>query len=146
MIRRIKLNLEKTFKIDIGCKNNTKEGYIGIDIKDFGQAIIWNVTQGLPFPDSSVENIYCSHFLEHIRIEDIQDFIIEIYRICKSGAEIEIRVPHSDTIESYYSCHLSLWNENRIKGILKGLQHTYKFEIKEMKRVGIELQVILIKC
>jgi len=141
-----KINCRNITKIDIGCKNIKRKDYVGIDIKDFGQEIIWDVTQGLPFPDSSIENVYCSHFIEHLGVEYIQDFILELYRVCKKGAEIEIKVPHSDTIESYYSCHLSLWNENRIKGILRGLQHAYKFEIKEMKRVGIELQVTLIKC
>jgi predicted SAM-dependent methyltransferase len=144
MIRKI--NCNNVTKIDIGCKTNKKDGCVGIDIKDFGQEVVWDVTQGLPFPDSSIEYVYCSHFIEHIENKDVSDFFLELYRVCKSGAEIEIKVPHSETIEAYYHNHLSLWNENRIRGIIKGFQHAYKFAIKGMARVGIELQVILVKC
>ncbi len=131
-------------KIDIGCKDNTKEGFEGIDILDFGQAIIWDVTEGLPFPDSTVEEIYCSHFLEHLKVDQIQDFFCEMYRVCENEARIELKVPHSDTIESYYSCHFSRWNEARIQGITKGLKEGYCFDINSMDKIGIELIATLI--
>ncbi len=131
-------------KIDIGCKDNTKPGFSGIDILDFGQDIVWDVTEGLPIQDEFVEEIYCSHFLEHLKVDQIQDFFCEMHRVCKDGSQIEIKVPHSDTIESYYSCHFSRWNESRIQGIVKGLMQGYHFDIDSMEKVGIELIVTLI--
>ena len=140
--RRLKYELPS--RIDIGCKDNTKPGFTGIDILDFGQDITWDVLDGLPFPDSSVEEIYCSHFLEHLKVDQIQDFFCEMHRVCKDGAKIEIKVPHSNFVESYYSCHFSRWNEDRIEGIMKGLSNGYLFEFEFLDIVGIELHVILI--
>lgn len=139
-----KLKYEIPLKIDIGCKENTKHGFTGIDILDFGQDVIWDVLDGLPFPDNSVEEIYCSHFLEHLKVDQIQDFFCEMHRVCKEGSQIEVKVPHSDCIESYYSCHFSRWNEDRIKGIMRGLNGVYTFDIKKMYRKTIELIVFLI--
>ena len=131
-------------KIDIGCKTSKKKGFQGIDILDFGQEIVWDVTEGLPFPDNTVQEIYCSHFLEHLKVEQIQDFFLEMHRVCKEGSQIEVRVPHSDYIESYYSCHLSQWNEDRMNGIIKGLNKVYTFEVKKMFKQTIELLAFLI--
>ncbi len=131
-------------KIDIGCKTSKKKGFQGIDILDFGQEIVWDVTTGLPLPDNTVQEIYCSHFLEHLKVEQIQDFFLEMHRVCKEGSLIEIKVPHSDCIESYYSCHLTRWNEARIRGIARGLNASFKFDIKNITRKGIELIVMLV--
>ena len=141
---RRRLNYKMPLKIDIGCKTNKKPGFQGIDILDFGQEVVWNVNEGLPFPDDTVQEIYCSHFLEHLKVEQIQDFFLEMHRVCKEGSRIEIKVPHSDTIESYFSCHFTRWNENRIEGIMRGLNASFTFDIKKMSRKNIELLVILI--
>jgi predicted SAM-dependent methyltransferase len=125
--------------IDIGCKDKTQKGYIGIDIKDFGQNIVWDVTCGLPFPDSSVSKIYTGHFLEHIKDSDLEDLFFEIIRVSKPGAIITIKVPHSSTIEASYLCHLSRWDENKVNGIIRGLAPNLTFELLSMERHGIEL-------
>jgi len=139
--RKINLKTDKSYRLDIGCKNSKKEGCIGIDRIDFGQEIIWDVTQGIPFPDSSTEYIYMSHFLEHIEEKFVTLLFCEIYRICKDGAIIEIRVPHASEMDAYRLAHVSYWNENRIKGISRSLDGAFK--IIEMDRKGIELRAKL---
>ncbi len=144
VLRKIQYDSTKPIYLDIGCKDKKKPGYIGLDILNLGQEIVWDVTEGLPFPDGSVSGIYCSHFLEHIENKDIQDIFIEFHRISKSGAEIEIRTPHSGNTEAYFACHLSLWNEARINGIVRGLAGLCKFGIKELQKIGNELVATLI--
>ena len=139
MLRKIQYNNSVPIYLDIGCKDKKKQGYIGIDILNFGQEIVWDVTQGLPFMDGSVSKIYCSHLLEHLENLDIQDFFIEMHRVCKNEAEIELRTPHSSTIEAQYACHLSLWDEVRIQGILRGLIHMCVFEMKKLEQNKKEL-------
>jgi predicted SAM-dependent methyltransferase len=117
--------LERKFKntgtrIDIGCGKYPKPGFIGIDIKDFGQDIVWDVRHGIPFPDNSLDEVYTSHFIEHLAMHEIDDFIYELIRVCKHGARVTFRCPHSDTKEALYACHLSLWNDERVKGICHG--------------------------
>lgn len=129
--------------VDIGCHKSKKPGYIGIDMRDCGQEILWDVTHGIPLPDESVSKIYTSHFLEHIRDEDVPEVIFEMLRISKPGADVEIRVPHSNTLEAKYVTHFSMWDETRIKGIIRSLPPKPNFKIIEMEKKGIELCVNL---
>ena len=85
-------------------------------------------------------------FIEHLKVEDLQPFLIDLYRILKKGAKIEIRVPHCEYIESYYANHLTFWNEDRIKGIVDGFKNAYPLEIKMMVKSGIHLNIVLKKC
>ena len=126
-------------KLDIGCKTLKKAGFIGLDILDFGQEIVWDLREGIPVPDGTVQEIYCSHLLEHLEPKDIQPFFIELYRILIPGGVIEFRVPDASTIESYYACHLTRWNIERFKGIIKGLDAGYRFTLIETGKEGIEL-------
>lgn len=144
VLRKIKYDGTKPIYLDVGCKDKKKAGYIGLDILNFGQEIVWDVRGGLPFLDNSVSGIYCSHFLEHLENRDIGDLFIELHRISKNGTEIDIRTPHSDNTEAYFACHLSLWNEARINGILKGLAGLCRFKIKILEKQNNELVSTLI--
>ena len=144
MLKKIQYDTTKPIYLDIGCKTLKKKGYVGIDILNFGQEIVWDIRYGIPLPDSTVSNIYCSHLLEHLEVKDIQDFFIEMHRVCRKDAEIELRTPHSSTIEAMYACHLSLWDEVRIQGILRGLIHMCVFEIKKLEQDKKELIAIIV--
>lgn len=136
--------LEGEIKLDIGCGKFKKDGFIGVDAKDFGQEIVWDICQGLPFQDETVDEVYTSHTLEHIKDESLDDLFREFHRVCKNGAKLTIRVPHADTIEAHYFCHHSFWSENKIKGMVK--DSFGRLEIEEIKRDGIHLIVILKIC
>ncbi len=77
---------EKPLKLDIGCGNNPKEGFTGIDISPNCKAdIVHDVNQyPWPFEDNSVEEIHCSHFVEHLDGMQRIDFFNECYRIMKA--------------------------------------------------------------
>lgn len=47
----------------------------------------------LDIPDSSVEYVIAHHILEHIG-PGFFDLMKELYRVCKNGAIIDIKVPH----------------------------------------------------
>jgi predicted SAM-dependent methyltransferase len=130
--------------IDLGCGNTpaTKKDYIGFDIIDFGQDIVWDIADGIPLPDNSVDLIYSSHFVEHVPAEHINTLIREMIRVCKHGATVKIACPHSDTIEAYYLCHVSLWDERRVKGILADIRYQYPghFKLMNTERAGIEFR------
>ena len=136
-MNRIRINSDVVYKIDIGCKNKTKDGCLGIDIIDFGQDIVWNINNGIPFPDNSVEYIYMSHFLEHIEDRYIASLFTDIYRVSIDGTIIDIKIPHRENIESYYLGQVSWWDEARIKGIVQGFGNN--FGILDLHKKGIEL-------
>lgn len=52
-----------------------------------------DVTKGLPFNDMSVDYIYTSHLLEHLRKEDAIFVLKECYRVLKQGGVLRVVVP-----------------------------------------------------
>ena len=81
-------------KVDLGCGDKKVPGTVGVDIEKLpGVDIICNLERlPWPFKDSSFEEIYCSHLLEHFF--DTVKIMEEIYRIAKNNALVNIIVPH----------------------------------------------------
>ena len=50
-------------------------------------------TENLPFDDNSVDYVMAHHILEHLG-DGFFHCLKEIYRVCKHGAIIDVRVPH----------------------------------------------------
>jgi SAM-dependent methyltransferase len=95
-------------KLDIGCGKNPKEGFDGIDAIDFGQKYVLDVAakdkKGFikwPFDDNSVDEIHCSHFVEHLKSDERIHFANEIYRILKDGCKAQLIVPHYGSERAY---------------------------------------------
>jgi|WetSurMetagenome_2_1015567.scaffolds.fasta_scaffold05386_4 hypothetical protein len=131
---------EFPIKLDLGCGKTTKEGCIGMDMLDFGQEILWNLENGIPLPDDSVEYIHSSHFVEHLTESLIEKLFLEMTRILKNDGIIDMRCPSDKTIIKYYTSHFSLWNEDRVRGIVQGWNYgNGTFEILELRDDGIEL-------
>ena len=88
-----KINI-KSFpdKINIGCRIKKFEGFIGIDVNDWKQEIIWDIEKGIPLPDNSVSEIIASHLLEHIR--DLELVMNECHRVLKPEGEMKIVCPY----------------------------------------------------
>lgn len=136
---RIKLDIQP-IRLDIGSGNKTKDGCIGMDRFDFGQEILWDLDNGIPLPDDSVEYIYMSHFVEHLDERQIENLFIEMTRVLKNRGIIEARCPCDKTILRYYTSHFSLWNEDRVKGIVQGWNYgNGTFKIEELRTDTIEL-------
>jgi hypothetical protein len=84
-------------KIDIGCGKTCKDGFIGLDIIDFGQTHKLDVKKGLPFDNDSVDEVFSRYFLPCLtnfnhKNERIK-FFNELYRIMKVGTTATIVVP-----------------------------------------------------
>jgi len=116
LVKEIDAIVDKAYmsmiRLDLGCGNRTKAGYIGID--QLGKAdILMDVTkEPLPFADSTVDAIYSDHFLEHLAIEDIVNLMGEIHRVCKPDALVEIRVPHFSGFTNFYEFHKTSFRLN----------------------------------
>lgn len=96
-------------KIDIGCGDRKRPGYIGLDVANVpGVDVVYDLEKGLPYHDNSVDEIFCSHFLEHVK--DPMKLINEVYRILKPGGIFEVVVPHFSNYNSYTFLHLTYYN------------------------------------
>lgn len=112
------MRIEKTSnKIDLGCGRFKRDGFIGIDKRDYGQEIVWDVRGGIPLQNNSVDEFYSSHTLEHFKEHEILPLLQEIVRVCNNGANVQIIVPHADTKEAYYASHFTRWHELRARGM-----------------------------
>lgn len=80
-------------KIDLGCGMYKKEGYIGIDIKQYeGVDYIADIQNRIPFADNSVSMINCKEVLEHL--EHPINALEEMYRVLNKNGEIILSVPN----------------------------------------------------
>jgi predicted SAM-dependent methyltransferase len=52
-----------------------------------------NLLYGIPFKKESVDNIYTSHFLEHITLENGKKILRECFRVMKKGGILRICIP-----------------------------------------------------
>lgn len=107
-------------KLNLGCGNDKKEGYINCDISsDVKPDLCFDLNNGIPLKDNSVEEIYMSHVLEHFR-EPLKT-LKEIYRVCRNGAVVKIKVPYFSH-ESAYSMldHYHRFTYTSFDALLKG--------------------------
>lgn len=90
-------------KIDIGCGPNKKEGFFGVDIIKFdGVDQVFDIRLSRwPWEDNSVDEIYSSHFVEHLEARERVSFVNESYRVLKAGAKMELRFPHWSSAMAY---------------------------------------------
>lgn len=70
-----------------------KNGWITVDIK--GADINWDLRDGIPLKDSSVDRIYSSHLLEHIPYPALLGFLRECRRVLKVDGEFSVCVPNA---------------------------------------------------
>ncbi|UOF78259.1 methyltransferase [Caudoviricetes sp.] len=95
--------VQKPLKLDIGCGKNKREGFIGVDILDFPGVDQKVDIRKAPWPwaDDSVEEVNCSHFLEHLTAPERIIFFNELYRVCKKDSKTAIVVPHWSSMRAY---------------------------------------------
>src|SRR3990167_6921383 len=99
----------KVVRLDLACGNNKQKGFVGVDITKKGtQADI--EADLLQFPwtfakDNSVDETFCSHFIEHIpHLDGYHDPFFqvfdEIYRILKPGGLARFVVPYWSSVRA----------------------------------------------
>lgn len=81
-------------KLDLGCGEQKKEGYVTIDIRpEVNPDIVHNLNiVPYPFADNTFDIIEADHVLEHLD----KPFLImkELHRVLKPDGKLIIRVPH----------------------------------------------------
>jgi len=96
VLKKLKISTGNDFiSLDLGCGTKKfSESFIGIDLSENPEVdIVGDVFDILAeIPDSTISQIYSSHFFEHI--EDIPHLLRECTRVLKSGGVIDIIVPH----------------------------------------------------
>lgn len=90
-------------KLDIGCGKNKREGFKGVDQYAMtGVDFVMDVRETpWKWRDNSVEEIHCSHFIEHLTGAERVGFMNELYRVLRNGGKATIIVPHWASNRAY---------------------------------------------
>jgi ubiquinone/menaquinone biosynthesis C-methylase UbiE len=82
-------------KINIGAGDVKIDGFVNCDHDSISNPdFIFDLEKDtFPFEDNSVETVVAHHIFEHLG-EGYFHCLQELYRVCKHGALIDIRVPH----------------------------------------------------
>ena len=94
-------------RIDLGCGTNKQTSFIGVDRYRLPAVdIIADMDAPLPFRDGSVDLLFASHSLEHVKT--LLGTIREVYRICKHGSQLCVVAPYSEQklnlANPYHTC------------------------------------------
>lgn len=79
-------------KINLGCGEDIREGYINADIREIPGTIKMDACQPLPYEDNSVDVILAQKLLSYIPRAKLLPLLKEFYRTLKQGGTLEIRV------------------------------------------------------
>jgi len=112
--RRLK-ELSYPINLELGCgdsKHRLQPTWVGLDIIDYGQEVVWDMEQGLPFPDNSVEKISCSQVLEHLT--DLIGVMNECHRVLKENGELQLVVPYFENEHAFIPSHVRQFNKHTI--------------------------------
>jgi len=82
--------------LDLGCGAHKRNGFLGVDISsECGADIVHDLrVTPWPFPDQSVDEVFCSHFFEHLTGAERVPFMEELYRVLKPGATARMITPY----------------------------------------------------
>ena len=89
-------------KLDLGCGKNKRAGFLGVDSRAFeGVDVVHDLRQTWPWADGSVDEVHCSHFVEHLTASERIHFVNELFRVLKPGGTAQIIVPHWNSHRAY---------------------------------------------
>jgi len=122
-------------KIDLGCGEILKEGYVGIDKKPIkGVKHVMDLDYGgrIPYADKSVDEIYTTQFLEHL--VDVETLTLEMIRVLRPGGKLFIKVPFYGSFIAHEPSHKSFFSPHSFNFYTKG-RSVYKFSPTYLEEV-----------
>lgn len=82
----------------MGCGSNKPDGFVHVDsFAGCAPDVVLDL-EATPWPwaDDSVDGVLFNHSLEHLgaTVDKFRAIIQELYRVCRAGALVQIKVPH----------------------------------------------------
>lgn len=99
MNRKSDLN-NNGLKLNLGCEDKILPGFVNVDITKREGVMVWDLNKyPLPFETNSSKYAIISHLLEHL--DNPTKFMLEVHRICRKNAIVNIYVPHYSLCATY---------------------------------------------
>jgi len=127
--------MREKIKLDLGCGECKKKGFIGIDSSKLkGVDVVCNLEKNFPFKDNSIDEIYSNHTIEHF--DNLINVFEEICRVLKTNSIATIIVPHHSNPLTHSFMHKSYWSYYSLNFLEKGRERHYytKANFKILKK------------
>jgi predicted SAM-dependent methyltransferase len=98
-------NLPKSdLRVNLGCGYRPVKGWINVDRARAEEVqVVWDLTTGLPFPDSSCTAIFSEHVIEHVTKADAIKLIRECYRVLQDDGVLRMSTPDAELFLRSYA-------------------------------------------
>lgn len=122
-------------KLDVGCGQNKKKGFLGIDvISAEGVDYVLDITKKkLPLQDNTVDEVFSNHFFEHI--DSPKEALEELIRVSVDGATFEIWTPYLKSNEAFLLGHRHFYNETIWRHICIEYPHFWLKDVEATLRL-----------
>ena len=112
--RLAKLRDRPELRLHLGSGFLPKEGWVDIDLAGVRVDLIWNLKNGIPFEDDTVDAVFHEHLLEHLSLRDGFQLTRECHRALKPGGVLRVAVPNAgDCLRSYAGVDDPDWARSR---------------------------------
>lgn len=94
--------MAKKIRLDLACGSHKRKGFTGVDVTKQGtKADLEHDLETYPWPfrDNTVEEVFCSHFIEHV--SDLVAFINELWRVLKPGGRVQFVAPYYTSVRAF---------------------------------------------
>ena len=127
----------KQLNYDLACGSKKQKGYLGVDIDPKTKAdIIWDLNK-YPWEfakDNSTNNIFCSHYIQHLQGKDFYNFFDECYRILKPGGQMYVVAPYYTSIRAIQDAfHKTSISEHTFAYLTKNWRKTNRLDSYNIK-------------
>ena len=100
-IQWYQVSKKNVIKLELGSGvKKGKNGFTTVDIN--GANISWDLKNGIPLKDNSVDLIYSSHLLEHIPFKELILFLKDCKRVLKKNGVFSVCVPNAGNYLNAY--------------------------------------------
>jgi len=102
-------------RLHLGCGKNILDGWENYDLYPEDERVKYLDMNRLPYPfkDNSVDEILCSHVLEHLYVP-IYEVMKEFHRILKPGGKLIIKLPINSNIVEHQKDKFNIYFFNSI--------------------------------
>jgi len=120
-------------KLEIGCGDNKRTGFTGMDIVPLEGTDIVHDMNDVPWPieDNTYEEIVLDDVLEHSN--NFLGVLKELYRVGDDGCIVKISVPHFSSDNMYTDpTHTTFFSSRSFNYFDKSLDYKYNFYLQDV--------------
>lgn len=137
-------------KLNLASSDKHLEGFVSVDFRAdvAGVDYVHDLSKPLPFKNGSVDEIFCSHFIEHLFLNETKDILKDWFRVLKEGSHIDIWTPDWNKIVSIYTTvpdvnvmefvNWRVFNKNRTEGDSHHSTYTFHYLSRILKEAGFK--------